>query len=153
MTERIQEAIDVFLDAINNGTLAKGDCSACAVGTLLAHGIKKAGVNINSTLWKYAFMTAIPSGKQKIDKDRFNDEIFKYSKFTPAELAKIEYAFETNTSIPDWNYVLHTPTEIKQDQIRGLHAVIEVMKGMDDVEFNTKEVFTDKVNIPEKVCI
>lgn len=152
MTERIQEAIDVFLDAINNGTLAKGDCSACAVGNLLAHGIKKAGVNINSTLWKYAFCT-YDNGKQVINKENYDMKIFKYSKFTPAELAKIEYAFEINTSIPEWNYVLETPAEIKQDQIRGLHAVIEVMKGMDDVTFNTKDVFTDKVNIPEKVCI
>ena len=37
MTPRIQEAIDVFLDAINNGTLAKGTCTACAVGNLAAH--------------------------------------------------------------------------------------------------------------------
>ena len=39
MTERISKAIDIFLDAVNNGTLAKGTCIACAVGNLVAHGM------------------------------------------------------------------------------------------------------------------
>src|SRR5690606_24288790 len=37
MTPRIQKAIDIFLDAINNGTLAKGDPCGCAVGNLVAN--------------------------------------------------------------------------------------------------------------------
>ena len=39
MNNRITKAIDIFLDAINEGTLAKGNCCACAVGNLVAHGM------------------------------------------------------------------------------------------------------------------
>lgn len=38
MTQRVQKAIDIFLDAINNGTLAKGSCTRCAVGNLVRAG-------------------------------------------------------------------------------------------------------------------
>ena len=42
MTPRIQKAIDIFLDSLNNNTLISGNCSACAVGNLVADafGIK-----------------------------------------------------------------------------------------------------------------
>lgn len=36
ISPRVQKAIDIYLDAINNGTLAKGSSAACAVGNLTA---------------------------------------------------------------------------------------------------------------------
>lgn len=35
MTQRVQKAIDIFLDALNEGTLDIGSCASCAVGSLL----------------------------------------------------------------------------------------------------------------------
>ena len=55
MTPRIQKAIDIFLDAINQGTLAKGSCAACAVGNLVAHGLNYDLINNglgSAYLWK-----------------------------------------------------------------------------------------------------
>jgi len=65
--------------------------------------------------------------------------------FTLDELDKIEKAFEENTYITYDMYNTYTPRQIKRDQINGLHAVIEVMKTFDKVEFDTTIEFTNKV--------
>lgn len=78
MTQRIQEAIDIFLDAISEGTLAKGSCIACAVGNLIAAGkggkiereISKKGIisfgcTVENTHWAMLFTTLISDGKQR----------------------------------------------------------------------------------------
>lgn len=163
MTPRIQKAIDIFLDAINQGTLAKGSCAACAVGNLVANGIggkiyKKNNdfdlrfyfdCDKENSYWGRLFYTA--DGRQ-----RFNEESIFYEKaienikatdFTLKELMKIEYAFETNTCI-DFNiYNNYSKEEIRKDQIKGLEAVVKVMLEFDEQRDDVKEVFTSKAEL------
>lgn len=157
MTQRTQEAIDVFLDALNEGTLAKGSCAACAVGNLAAFGmgvkIKKCnGTNayycdvvngIRNDEWSYAFCT--DSFEQSIYESKFDLPIFQYFKFTPSELAKIEYAFERNSKINFSDYDNYTKEDIRDDQIKGLEAVVKIMLELDEnIQDNYQEVFSNK---------
>src|SRR3972149_2396144 len=145
ITPRISKAVDIFLDAINNGTLAKGDCTKCAVGNL-CNGRHE---------WRFRFCTAK-------DKQEFNwvpffsnieetlsiaDKVISSTDFSKEELMKIEYAFETNTKI-DWHsYKKNYPKEIRADQINGLKAVVKVMLTFDDCKENVDEVFTNKAEL------
>lgn len=162
MTKRIENAINVFLDAINNGTLAKGTCVACAVGNLVAHGmdakieskLTEDGIDFEcekeNGIWAVLFRTN-RHGKQEIDNFFIDDDDvlgnINATKFTWQELAIIENVFETNAKINFMQYINHTQTEIKQDQIKGLEAVIKVMMEFDNDQFDIQEQFTSKVKM------
>ncbi|NJL78547.1 MAG: hypothetical protein HC917_06310 [Richelia sp. SM2_1_7] len=81
MTERISKAIDVLLDAVNNRTLAKGTCTACAVGNLIAAGLGEKVYARNNNFycnvviegWRNLFLTN-NYGLQFIDKDFLKDK-------------------------------------------------------------------------------
>ena len=158
MTQRTQEAIDVFLDALNEGTLAKGSCAACTVGNLAAFGmgvkVKKYDdidnsfycdkVNgINNYQWADAFVTNF--FEQRIKEENFDLPIFQYFKFTPIELAQIENAFEKNTRISLNYYYKYSKNQVRADQIKGLEAVVKVMLELDEnIEETYQEVFSNK---------
>lgn len=160
MTNRIQNAIDVLLDAINNGTLAKGHCAACAVGNLVAHAI---GCEVPKpamledfyadtwSIWNRLFYTDSTGVQQKRDEpiELIEEALNLISKtgFSEDELAQIEYAFETNTKHRFEEYPALTDSEIKQDQIKGLEAVVKVMFSFDEIKEDIQEVFTSKVLI------
>ena len=166
MTPRIQKAIDIFLDAINEGTLAKGTCAACAVGNLVAYGMgakvvrdefdyyaaqHSKGTRVVNSEWS-RFFTTFRDGSRKMGTLPFS-EIVRFPSlqkaiddigFTLEELSKIEYAFETNTLISWDSYHLYTPAKVRADQIKGLEAVIRVMLQFDEQQDDVKEVFTAK---------
>jgi hypothetical protein len=164
------KAVDIFLDAINEGTLAKGTCTTCAVGNLVAHGLggkitinglrascaTPTGSRIYNGHWANAFVTA--DGEQDVYADQFDDsdviQSIKATDFTLKELMQIEFAFETNTEIYLYSYDIHTPQEIRADQIKGLEAVVKVMLAFEDDTLATdemvKEIFTDKANLIHK---
>lgn len=163
MTERVKKAIDIFLDALNNGTLAKGTCEACAVGNLVAYG--KGGqifkhpfdgdltCTVNNMNWGYLFSTS--NGIQntypkQIHESAINEDIAA-TDFTLEELMQIEYAFETNTKILHYYYIESSPEAIRQDQINGLAAVVKVMLSFDTKETvedsEVYEVFTSKAEL------
>jgi len=157
MTQRISKSIDIFLDAVNNNTLAKGSCITCAVGNLVAHGLngevtydssrKIFSCSVDNTSWSRAFFTN--EFNQEVNDDGFfNINVIKNveaTDFTTEELMAIEYAFETNTLIHFANYHNCKLEDIRKDQIRGLEAVINVMMDFDDVNADVKEVFTNKL--------
>lgn len=162
MTTRVQNAIDVFLDALNEGTLAKGTCVACAVGNLVAAGLgakifKERGFfrcDTDNYSWSDIFATTWGGQNKRFGLlESNNPDIIKIKKmmettgFTPQELAKIEFAFETNCSIPHNRYFQHSKKEIRQDQIKGLKAVVEVMMTFDDIKEDVNEVFTKKAEL------
>lgn len=146
MSNRITRAIDIFLDAINDGTLAKGKCMVCAVGNLVAHGMngKISKVengficNVKNDRWYEAFVTYVNTTKQEIHEQNIDKPevaaCIEATEFNWKELAKIEYAFETNTEIYHIDYFRYTAEEIRQDQINGLAAVIKVMETFDNIE-------------------
>ena len=164
MENRITRAIDTFLDAINNGTLAKGTCIACAVGNLVAKGanaeiIKEDGFltcDYLNTRWNEFFMTPIGNKNQMLfdeEKivpyilDQALDNISK-TEFSKKELAAIEFAFETNTEITWQQYKNFSKKEIRQDQINGLTAVIKVMESFSpELTENYTEAFVNKAQL------
>jgi len=159
MTNRIKNAIDIFLDAINKGTLVKGHCAACAVGNLVAAGMGgtitinydygEAKCDKDNWAWNLYFFTC--GGKQKVT--NYMQDVpsvvknIKATEFTGKELMKIEYAFETNTDIPLADYQYCSPEAIRADQISGLNAVVKVMLGFDDCSDSVAEVFTNKAEL------
>lgn len=115
MTPRIQKAIDIFLDAINNGTLAKGTCVACAVGNLVAEGMRGSitkvdyvggtsfSCSITNSNWAELFATNMykqevyPEEELEGDIRTLAYQNIESTDFTKEELMQIEFAFETNT--------------------------------------------------------
>lgn len=159
MTPRVQRAIDTLLDAINNRTLAKGNCYACAVGNLVARGlgaeIENTGIEFKSTDpdsddWTLAFMTS-NSGQSVFPAYFKHPKVVRCvgaTEFSLEELMKIEFSFEQASEIDALRYDEHTDTEILADQIKGIEAVLKVMISFDDIDANIQEVFTSKVRQP-----
>ena len=164
LTPRVKRAIDIYLDAINAGTLAKGTCCACAVGNLVAAGMGAEIIiekdpftkedmffcNMDIDSWSLLFMTS-SSRIQKIDFDYLNDYDVKANisatEFKWQELAAIENAFENASEISFVNYWKYKKAQIRADQIKGIEAVIKVMMTFDDcIDVDVEEVFTNKLN-------
>ena len=172
MTPRIQKAIDIFLDALNNNTLAKGTCVACAVGNLVADGLKTkilvynyssgkvdfipSDVNLPNSIWSKLFYTTqdrngiseqFQDFELKGAPEEFRTQVFKAvssTDFSIKELAQIEFAFESNTKIIFNEYHHLSKEEVKEDQIKGLEAVVKVMLSFDQQIDKVEEVFTKK---------
>jgi hypothetical protein len=156
MTERVQRAIDIFLDSLNDGTLIAGSCTACAVGNLVAAacGIKlsvRGGFvtpdnyqvmtphgSVFFTAWNNLFLTTGLNGQTRNDLSDFPEldqkqfqALVDTTGFTIDELAEIEYTFETVAR--------------HQGVIHALEAVVKVMMKFDEVDSSViKKVFTDK---------
>lgn len=156
MTKRIEKAIDIFLDALNEGTLQHGDCTMCAVGNLVKNGLNlnKDNYNINTLLgtnrnrcinWSLLFCTNRPGKKQfqarnpeKIyEKYPFVKKQIESTDFTLEELAKIERTFEK----------YNDKTNSRESQIKGLEAVVKVMLKFDEQKEDVKEIFTKKAEL------
>jgi hypothetical protein len=156
MTQRFEKAYNSLYNAFMNDTLAKGTCVACAVGNILADAlggkISKKGYefacSISNTWWNTFFITV--DNEQTIFDD--NNDIPAYGRlkdltgYSVEELAKIEFAFETNTKIRFINYPFVTEERIMEDQFRGLMAVMDVMIELDNIEEGRKykETFKNK---------
>ncbi len=157
MTKRIQNAIDIFLDAINNGTLAKGTCIACAVGNLVAAGmggvikVDEEGLRCSKENHHWGMLFTTCGGEQDFDQNcLINSSVLKNlesTEFTLDELMKIEYAFERNTKLEWVFYGLYSKNEIREDQIKGLEAVVKVMLEFDEQVDDVREVFTNKAEL------
>ena len=154
MEKRVEKAIDIFLDAINNGTLAKGTCTACAVGNLVSDGmsgkinynelVNEFSCNKDNNRWGDAviLMDTTYHAKNKESRDCVDA-----TDFTLKELSIIERAFEDNTYIGWMSYTDYPLKEIRADQIKGLEAVIKVMLSFTNDESDVKEVFTKKAEL------
>lgn len=162
MTPRIKKAIDIFLDAINNGTLIKGDCTKCAVGNLvrvgMGYGPEYREPNLGEEFihgrddksrkyinWSMIFCTML-NGKQNFKEKTYPKLFKKYpiikqqiesTDFAVEELAKIEHTFERNAN------------NTKEGMIKGLEAVVKVMLEFDECKDDVKEVFTEKAELIE----
>ena len=160
MTPRIQKAIDIFLDSLNNGTLVAGNCSACAVGNLVAEAfgikyhvdeiavwydrIEAINREYPPTVWTNFFMNGIVKDNNDASEKKAMDIICKQTGFTLPELAAIERAFESNCYLKG---IGHDPIELRKSQIEGLAAVVEVMMGFDGIQEDVQEVFISKAEL------
>ena len=159
MTPRFEKAYNALYNAFMNNTLAKGTCTACAVGNIVADAlggnVSKSGngfvCDIHNTWWSMFFITF--DNKQH-KTDEYNDNI-NYGRlkdltgYSVEELAKIEFAFETNTKISFVNYFNSTEEQIMEDQFNGLMAVMDVLIKLDEVKEGEKykETFKNKFQI------
>ena len=163
MTQRFEKAYNALYNAFMNDTLAKGTCTACAVGNIVADAMgakvySQEDMNSirfhcsNDNYW-WGEMFVTYSDGQRITKISENSEVKKLRKkilnltgYTWRELAKVEKAFEENTEIPFEKYNHYTPEQIMEDQFNGLMAVMDVLIKLDEVkEGNSyKETFKNK---------
>lgn len=162
MTDRVKKAIDIFLDALNAGTLAKGSCAACAVGNLIANGLgcklEKWGKSYDwldkngnpvQLWWQRLFFSDEDGQNIKLGYLRHKNvmEQIEATDFSWQELARIEEVFETSSEIDFNDYRDYTTEEIREDQIKGLNAVVKLMFEMDAIKESVEEQFTNKTNV------
>jgi hypothetical protein len=132
--ERFNKALKTLVQAFFNDTLAKGNCTQCAVGNMCG----------GRSDWSLVFIT--PShGTQRIYEDWYDGNaknVIDKTGYTWEELARIEFSFEKNTKINGREYDNFSKQEIMEDQYRGLMAVVEVLceiEGLDCTPY--KEAF------------
>jgi hypothetical protein len=142
------KSVGILAKAYVDETLVHRSCSACAVGNLIASslGIKFYRCQENAShgyfLWKNGypewdnvFSKAI--GKQVIYKEHYRGVAkmqIDSTGYTWQELARIEYAFETN-------YTGHDP------MFTALMAVIDVLDDIHEVEKEVSIVSRDKFHL------
>jgi len=163
LTPRIEKAIDIFLDALNDGTLASGHPCGCAVGNLVSFGIEGnitsytdvdnySGVLFkcteNNTAWHYgsSVMSRNNEYPELTSDAKSNIDATDFSAF---EIFEIESAFECGCKIGHGAYSSVSKQAIRQDQINGLAAVVKVMMTFDDVQEDIQEVFINKAELIE----
>lgn len=158
MTTRFNNAINALVQAFFTDTLAKGTCTACAVGNICAAamGAKvvpyahsknlfaaiKEGKEVNNYSWNCLFFTD-PTGKQRIAEEPeeypFAVKIIESTGYTIQELARVEKAFETHTKIDSlYYYLTYTKAEIMEDQYNGLMAVVNTLCEIEGIEDPTE---------------
>lgn len=139
-SKRHNNAIRVLVNAYFNDTLAKGTCTACAVGNLVADALgakvnKNLKCSINKMYWAKVFCTS--DKYQSINEENYFGESKKQidsTGYTWQELARIEKVFEENTIISHVDYDDYSEEEISQDKFNGLKAVFEVLCEIEGVE-------------------
>lgn len=154
---RFDRAIKALVSAFFDGTLAKGDCAACAVGNMVAAGYgKKVFIDdenefycpTHNQSWADVFISSLLGNHFEISNytglAKENIDITGYSVL---ELSLVEIEFEKNTFIYIDEYCLHTKEQIMQDQYNGLMAVVEVLCEIEGIEnvSEYKEMFAYKV--------
>jgi len=156
MTPRIQKAIDIFLDAINNGTLAKGDPCGCAVGNLVANskGLKLTKSEEKTGIGIKIIGSAGENNDEWFDYNNYPNNIVRKdfnnrTGFSNKELSIIEKTFEEAARISHGVYKMNHIHDIRKDQIKGLEAVVKVMLEFDECKDDVKEVFTEKAELIE----
>lgn len=163
MTQRFEKAYNALYNAFMNDTLAKGTCTACAVGNIVADAMGAkvySQEDMNSIRflcsddnywWQRMFVTSSEGQKiRKISEDSnvkyLRKKILNLTGYTWRELAKVEKAFEENTKIPFDKYNHYTPEQIMEDQFKGLMAVMDVLIELDNIKQGSsyKETFKNK---------
>lgn len=154
MTKRFKMAYDALTQAFFEGTLAKWDCAACAVGNIVGAAnncrltkeklqeiikIRGSGdfvfpdlyVGTSSNLWRTGL------GLDH-DPEYLVNEVASTG-YTGEELRLVETAFEKNTKIRVNEYLYCSEDRILNDQYNGLCAAFEVLEKLDGVHSDYKE--------------
>ncbi len=141
-SKRFDNAITALISAFFNETLAKGTCSACAVGNMVAFAHNKKTTknfdvvqlgDYNNTYWFILHPQAF-FRKSTEQSDRIYEAVVKPTGYSIKEIFQIEAAFEKNTKI-QWNdYPFREKSEVMQDQFNGLMAVVDELCKLDGIE-------------------
>jgi len=140
---RFEKAYGALYDAFMNDRLQAGNCSACAVGSIIgsAQGsnfirTKMSNLDmwctdIKSNWWKSMFNTNNNHQHFKYD-DIMNERLLNITGYDAYEMSMIEYAFESNTKIKFY-HDCSDKDKLMEDQINGLCAVIDIMIELDNI--------------------
>lgn len=140
MTKRFNKAYNALVKAYFEGTLAKGSCTACAVGNMIcdAQNFKIDLKTINNH--SYRELDIVPWYDAIWTNSDHNKIIHKKVKeltgYNNEEIRQIERAFENNTRIGGKSYDRYTAQEILEDQYNGLCAVVDVLLELDGLKDN-----------------
>ncbi len=148
-SERFERAYNALLDAYNNNTLAKNSCTACAVGNIVAsalnaevtrrideYGFIEFKCDLDNRSWYrligYDFYLSSSARQRAI-------EAITLTGYSVSELKEVERLFEDNTRIGSMAYKHYSEKEIKQDQYKGLVAVVDYLLSLEEVEQTIKD--------------
>lgn len=148
MTQRFEKAYNALYKAFMNDTLAKGSCTACAVGNIVADAMGERvyklssgfeyGCDVCNSWWSKMFFTThcgqtITTVKEDSRVIVYRRRIKELTGYTWREMAEVERVFEQNTKIIHSRYCDYSEKEIMEDQFNGLMAVMDVLIELDDV--------------------
>jgi len=155
-TERFTRVYNILLEAYFNGTLAAGNCAACAVNNIICN---YKGIQITKEIANYidnkgthpskyypiVWMDVFGMGEIYENLPYTNTakkDLERLLPYTVKELALIERTFEKNCKIKVWRYEEFSEQEILEDQFNGLSAVVDVLLELDnitpDISYNNK---------------
>lgn len=135
---KFNHTVQVLVQAYLNDTLEKGNCQACAVGNLIAHaagavyvrkpdhyrGKMELEAQPRVVDWLVAICTG-DNSTQEIDKSKYLNQpdvkaAFDSTGYSFEQLARIEYAFESNNGHNQWG------TDAERE-FAGLMGVVDVL--------------------------
>lgn len=159
-SERFARAITALKTAFFNQTIQKASCQSCAVGNIVAASLGATLQSCNQNIplsngkthaaWATLFVTqgSQQAGRRPRDGYTIEDGLLAISKtgYSEEELARVEYAFETNTNITRGQSKvdrhLESALSVKKDLHNGLMAVVEVLCAIDGENVTkTKKLF------------
>lgn len=136
------KTVDFLVQSYFNGTLLKGNCTACAIGNIVG-GNKGIEIPILTDRNNPPDVPEISILTAQVSINIFDinveNELYKITGYSFSELRSIERTFERESKIHWLNYNRHSETEILIDQFNGLMAVIDVL---DQIHKNTSTEIT-----------
>lgn len=154
MSKRFEKVFNSLYRGFKDGTIAKGTCTACAVGNIIAdalgakiicdHNHYTFECHADNTFWSDLFLTNSDNFQQKTN-PFFQDPKLKQlaqrikdlTSYSTSEMAMIEHAFEINTKIYFTTYERISRKLVIKDLYNGIVAVLEILFDIDSIE-NTK---------------
>jgi hypothetical protein len=127
--ELYQKTVDILVQAYFDGTLIKGNCTACAIGNIVAFNL---GISIpKDQILNHLSIKQVTELTGQVSMGNYsfstNQAIINATGYSFEQLSLIEEAFESNSKIHWLNYHQYTEKKILQDQFKGLMAVVDVL--------------------------
>ncbi len=142
--ELFHRTVEILTNSLQNGTLEHNDCSACAIGNLVAanmyNGDAEKIVSISENAWSSVFYTNYETGMQAIRFDNYKGrakEQIDSTGYSLEECCAIEIAFELAPAKCITEYKLNPKCEPSDKDpewmVNGLRAVYDVLCDIHEV--------------------
>lgn len=145
-SDRFNKAYNALVNAFFNGTLAKGTCTACAIGNIVADAMGAEIIRIdegvstpyftceeNNDFWKGIFATNSKFQARYFGRyPQLELRLKSLTDYTHLELAQVEETFERNTRISACDYGWVSEQQALEDQYNGLRAVVDVLLSFEE---------------------
>jgi len=166
ITPRVSKAIDIFLDALNEGTLKAGRCSTCAVGNLVRAGmllegkdiaggyckdtvaVTVDGRNVSNRDWRWLFLTSYFSIGTRIltEPVQSNGQNSTDEEIRRGRIA-ISFTDFTEEELSKIENVFEVSiSRDNKTEVQALAAVVDLMLTFDDITSTSSEAcFVNRV--------